>query len=298
MYTRGQFSHIARISMKALRLYDEMGLLKPHRVDASNGYHYYNSTQLKEAARIQEWRRYGFSLQDMMGLQLLGDTEEDREELLAKLRERQRELEMEVVAKQQLIGQLAAHGAGLSGPPAEEDTPGAAAYEIHLGLAGGLYMLSCRQPTAVQDAGQLIGQLYEALFARSLTASGGHLLIYHQEGFEPESADLEAGLPVQLPDTGLATPEGLIHFPERLCASTRHTGSFSKLGLTHAAVLDWIRENGYEPEGPFFEQYAPPPLGRFHPSSAVFTVFYPVRIAHGHAPSASHGNTVDRGDTI
>jgi DNA-binding transcriptional MerR regulator/effector-binding domain-containing protein len=280
MYTRGQFSHIARISMKALRLYDEIGLLKPGRVDAANGYRYYSRVQLEEAARILEWRKYGFSLQDMLELQPLAETEEGRAELMGRLREKQHELEAEVEAKRLIIGELAARGADLAGP-AQENVPEAAAYGISLGLAGGLYMLSCRQTTAIQDAGQLLGKLYEALFARSLTASGGHLLIYHQEGYEPDSTDLEAGLPIQLPASGFVPPEGLVRFPERLCASTRHNGSFSKLGLAHAAVLDWIRDNGYEADGPPFEQYAPLPLGRFHPSSAVTTVFYPVRILHG-----------------
>ncbi len=278
MYTRGQFSHIARISMKALRLYDELGILKPGRVEAANGYRYYSRDQLEEVTRIHEWRRYGFSLQDMLVLQQLGETAEGRAELRGRLREKQRQLEAEVEEKRLIIGEMAARGADLAGT-SEENVPEAAAYGISLGLAGGLCMLSCRQTTAIQDAGQLVGKLYEALFARSLTASGGHLLIYHQEGYEPDSTDLEAGLPIQLPASGFVSPEGLVRFPERLCASTRHNGSFSKLGLAHAAVLDWIRDNGYEADGPPFEQYAAMSLGRFHPSSAVTTVFYPVRVS-------------------
>lgn len=271
MYTRGQYSLITRTSMKALRLYDELGLLKPERVEKTNGYHYYSRMQVDEAARIQEWRRFGFSLQDMLELKALADTEGGREELMHRLRERQTILEAEVAEKRLIIGELAAKGAGLAEPSAGG---AASAYDIRLAKAGGLYMLSCRQPMGIQDAGQLVGKLYESLFARSLAAAGGHLLIHHQGGYEPESADLEVGLPVQLAGSN---PQGLTYFPERLCASTRHSGSFSALGLAHAAVLDWIKDNGYEPDGPPFEQYAAPSSSGFHPYSIVTGVFYPAR---------------------
>jgi effector-binding domain-containing protein len=67
-----------------------------------------------------------------------------------------------------------------------------------------------------------------------------------------------------------------------------HSGSFSRLGLAHAAVLDWIRENGYEPDGPPFELYATPSPSGFHSSHAVTTVFYPVRIKYGSAPMQAY----------
>ncbi len=37
----GDFSRLSRVSVKALRFYDEKGLLKPVQVDPSTGYRYY-----------------------------------------------------------------------------------------------------------------------------------------------------------------------------------------------------------------------------------------------------------------
>ena len=42
MYLIGQFSKINRISVKRLRYYDKVGLLKPKKVDEFNGYRYYD----------------------------------------------------------------------------------------------------------------------------------------------------------------------------------------------------------------------------------------------------------------
>ncbi len=62
MLTIGAFAKAVRLSPKALRLYDELGLLKPGRVDPDTGYRYYAVAQL-ERARLVAWlRRLGMPL--------------------------------------------------------------------------------------------------------------------------------------------------------------------------------------------------------------------------------------------
>lgn len=62
MYTVGELSKIVRISIDTLRYYDEIGLLKPCRVDARSRYRYYSAEQVNEMLAIMEWKQYGFSL--------------------------------------------------------------------------------------------------------------------------------------------------------------------------------------------------------------------------------------------
>jgi len=62
LLTIGEFARAARLSPKALRLYDELGLLRPFRVDEWTGYRYYAPSQL-ERARLVAWlRRLGMPL--------------------------------------------------------------------------------------------------------------------------------------------------------------------------------------------------------------------------------------------
>ncbi|MBF9067997.1 MerR family transcriptional regulator [Streptacidiphilus fuscans] len=56
LLTIGAFARRARLSPKALRLYDDLGLLPPVRVDPQNGYRYYAPAQL-EQARLVAWLR-------------------------------------------------------------------------------------------------------------------------------------------------------------------------------------------------------------------------------------------------
>jgi hypothetical protein len=60
LLTIGEFARLSRLSPKALRLYDELGLLRPCRVDEWSGYRYYAPSQL-ERARLVGWLRQPLS---------------------------------------------------------------------------------------------------------------------------------------------------------------------------------------------------------------------------------------------
>jgi DNA-binding transcriptional MerR regulator len=48
----GEFARRSRLSLKALRLYDGLGVLVPSRVDQGSGYRYYDTAQLDEARLV------------------------------------------------------------------------------------------------------------------------------------------------------------------------------------------------------------------------------------------------------
>ncbi|MFI0900409.1 MerR family transcriptional regulator [Streptomyces sp. NPDC020983] len=62
LLTIGAFARASRLSQKALRLYDELGLLAPARVDPATGYRYYAPGQLEQARLVAWLRRLGMPL--------------------------------------------------------------------------------------------------------------------------------------------------------------------------------------------------------------------------------------------
>lgn len=52
----GEFAAATQLTPKALRLYDEQGLLRPARIDATNGYRYYSSSQAAAGRLIRVLR--------------------------------------------------------------------------------------------------------------------------------------------------------------------------------------------------------------------------------------------------
>lgn len=63
-YSIGEFGKLTGLSSKALRLYEEKDLIRPH-VRGENQYRYYKDDQLPLAQKIQEFKALGFSLDDV-----------------------------------------------------------------------------------------------------------------------------------------------------------------------------------------------------------------------------------------
>ncbi|MCH0560118.1 MerR family transcriptional regulator [Streptomyces sp. MUM 16J] len=74
LLTIGSFAKASRLSPKALRLYDELGLLPPARVDPVTGYRLYASEQLEQARLVAWLRRLGMPLARIQHVCTLGAT--------------------------------------------------------------------------------------------------------------------------------------------------------------------------------------------------------------------------------
>ena len=92
----GDFSALAKVSIKTLRYYDEAGLLEPEWVDPASGYRYYAARQIAWLHRILALKDFGFSLEEIASLLEEGVTAEQMRGML-KLQqaEQQRRVEEE-----------------------------------------------------------------------------------------------------------------------------------------------------------------------------------------------------------
>jgi len=64
----GEFARRSRLSLKALRLYDELGVLVPARVDEASGYRYYDVAQLDQARLVAMLRQLQLPLAEIRDL--------------------------------------------------------------------------------------------------------------------------------------------------------------------------------------------------------------------------------------
>lgn len=78
----GQFSKLTHLTIKALRLYDRLGVLQPAVVDLSSGYRYYSPEQVSTAERIMLLRSLDMPLADIRTLLAETDPETLREHLV------------------------------------------------------------------------------------------------------------------------------------------------------------------------------------------------------------------------
>lgn len=66
MYKIGEFSKIVNMSVRTLRYYDEINVLKPGYVDSFSNYRYYTEDNISEANLITILRSVGFSLEEIL----------------------------------------------------------------------------------------------------------------------------------------------------------------------------------------------------------------------------------------
>ncbi|KOV68683.1 hypothetical protein ADL00_13075 [Streptomyces sp. AS58] len=119
MLTIGAFAKASRLSPKALRLYDELDLLRPARVDPHTGYRYYAPEQL-ERARLVAWlRRLGMPLAGIRAVCALPPAAAARE-----VRAHWERVEAETAERRDLARFLVDHLTTPSGPssPSRRDT--------------------------------------------------------------------------------------------------------------------------------------------------------------------------------
>ena len=86
----GEFSKLSRVSVRMLRHYDDIGLLKPVEIDSFTGYRYYEVDQLLTVGRITSLKDMGFNLSDIIKIL---DIYDDRNALETYLKTRREEVE-------------------------------------------------------------------------------------------------------------------------------------------------------------------------------------------------------------
>src|SRR5512139_339897 len=105
MFKIGDFSKLAQVSVKTLRYYGELGLLRPAWIDRFTGYRYYTAEQLPRLNRILALKDLGFSLEQIRRL-LQDDLQAS--ELRGMMRLKQAELERQLQVEQARLERIEA----------------------------------------------------------------------------------------------------------------------------------------------------------------------------------------------
>ncbi|MFJ3787731.1 MerR family transcriptional regulator [Kitasatospora sp. NPDC090091] len=105
MFNIGDFAKHGRVSVRMLRHYDAIGLLRPARVDPVSGYRSYEAAQLARLNRVIALKDLGFTLQQVLDVL---DERVDAGELRGMLRLRRAELAAAMAADAQRLARVEA----------------------------------------------------------------------------------------------------------------------------------------------------------------------------------------------
>ncbi|MEU9718321.1 MerR family transcriptional regulator [Streptomyces sp. NPDC047976] len=251
MFNIGDFAKHGRVSVRMLRHYDALGLLRPARVDPVTGYRSYEAAQLARLNRVIALKELGFSL-EQVGAVL--DEKVGTEELRGMLRLRRAELETaaaeaaaRLVQVEARLRTIESEGTMSADEIVVKSLPAVRLAEL-TGVAASF---------APQDIGPVIGPLYEDLCRRIETAGvvpAGPGLAYYEEapGGEPGSVLVHAGLPVapavRAEDLGAGVRIVLLPGVER-AATVVHRGPMDGVLPTAQALARWIDASGHRSAG-------------------------------------------------
>jgi DNA-binding transcriptional MerR regulator len=264
MFRIGDFSKLSQVSVKALRFYDEVGLLKPTYVDRVTGYRYYSAALLPRLNRILAFKELGFSLGEI-GHLLKGDLPPDRVREL--LENRRAELERRIERERERLTEVEAWLAQIDRAGRVPD------YEVTIKRVAPRLVASVRDTLSTYaDAEELFDEIQSHLKQRGAPLERG--AIWHTCAGQRRSIDCEAIVFLREP----ARPKGRMQVYELPGASTAcviHQGNDETCERAYVAARSWIESHGYAITGPNRELYWQGSLAR-DDESGVTEIQYPI----------------------
>jgi len=244
----GDFSRLSLVSVKALRYYDERGLLKPARVDASTGYRYYSASQLIRLNRILAMKDLGL---DLAQIAFLLDKEPTPDQIRRIVQLKQVELRQQLEEGQ---AQLARVEAWLQGFEQEATMP---AYDVVIKSVAPLRVAQARgiapkmgQPEIGITLGRLFGEVIGSINQQGATVVGPGITLYYDSEFRERDISVGACLAFEGKLSDSEQVKVVILPAVETMASVIHHGSFSTMHHAYNAILPWIEANGYHMSGP------------------------------------------------
>ena len=264
----GDFSKLARVTVKALRYYDELGLLKPVNVDQFTGYRYYSATQLTQLYRIIALKDMGLSLEEISRL-LRDDVSVSH--ILDLLHVKQEEQKQKLEAEAERLKRVEEW---LIQVEKEGKMPD---YEIVLKKISPQKVVAIREILPNYSAtGQLFQKIAPYVYKSGSQMTGPPLLIIYDEEFKERDVDIEVAFPIakDVPSKGEFKCKELPGYDQM--ATTIHKGSYETVGGAYSALMKWIEVNGYHIIGPSREIYFTDPRSGTPPSEYVTEIQFPV----------------------
>lgn len=246
MFTVGEFSRATGITIKALHIYHEQGLLVPTSVDPQTGYRYYGEALVDRARMIVFLRGLEFPLDEIA--QILRDADDDQSLLLAMERHKS-----QIDSRIRLLRGVARSLEQFI-KENREVIMSTGSFEVQEKSIDRMLIAGMRMKGRYSDCGKGFAKICRS-FGRYI--AGPCLMLHYDTEYKETDADFEACLPVrQSKDVeGINVRE----LPSCRCVTLLHRGPYDQLGPSYAKVFGYVHQKGYKPLSPTREVYVKGP---------------------------------------
>jgi DNA-binding transcriptional MerR regulator len=274
----GEFSRVSQVTVKALRHYDEIGLLKPSRVDPFSDYRYYTLDQLPRLHSIIALKTLGLSLEEIAQL-LLADL--PPEQIRGMLRLKQAEAQQRVQEEQARLSQIEFRLRQI------EMTGRLQAVDIVVKRLEPFFAVTLRRTARTRQEREAVREPIDAAIQQGLLKPSGaaRVNIYYEEEFRGEYDDYEICIPVQ-PSHSPTVPLGdlgtfrLRELPAVAAAATYlNQGDYDTLNEEYVFLQRWAIENGHQLSGVWRFVWHRGPMHAVDPAQYLTELQHPIEPA-------------------
>jgi DNA-binding transcriptional MerR regulator len=242
----GDFSRLARVSVKKLRFYDAAGVFSPAYVEPRTGYRFYRAAQLPQLQRVLLLRELGCSLAETAQLLRLPAGSAACERALALLRRRlMTRLARDEERLRRLDDLLHARPRALPG--------GTSAVAVR-SLAP-VSALTLRE--RVRSVGTEVERMFESTEQRvarhGCRAALSPFLLFHDMEYREHDMDVEVCIPIEA--QALGDCGGRLVAGASQAACLRFAGSYAQAPGLYERMLEWMDGAGMRIAGPVRETY-------------------------------------------
>jgi DNA-binding transcriptional MerR regulator/effector-binding domain-containing protein len=247
MFSIGEFARHGRVSVRMLRHYDAIGLLRPACVDPASGYRFYQASQLAQLNRVIALKDLGFSLQQV---QAIIDERVSAAELRGMLKLRRAEIHAQIEAETTRLARVEARLLTIE-DEARSPADGVVVKRLAPVQVGELTGVAAGyEPEAITPVIQpLYCDLWQRMACAGVTASGPAIAYYQDAPGDDGAVVVHAAVPVIAGsggDHGFSVVE--LAEVDRVAAIIHH-GSMDDVLSTGQALARWIDANGYRSAG-------------------------------------------------
>lgn len=253
MFTIGDFASFGRVSVRMLRHYDAIGLLRPAAVDPSSGYRSYEAAQLPRLNRIIALKDLGLTLEQVAEVL---DGSLGTAELRGMLTLRRTQVEAQMAADAERLAALRARLRMIDqeGAMNTEDVVLKEVPPVRVAVAS-----ATAASYAPDDITAVVTPLFDGLMAAvtgdGLTMTGPPIALYEPAGDGGEAVTVRACFTVAPGSRGSTRVEVVDLPPIASAATVVHRGPMDDVEPTMEVLAAWIEEHGYRPLGLAREVY-------------------------------------------
>jgi DNA-binding transcriptional MerR regulator len=241
----GDFSRLARVTIKTLHHYDEAGLLRPAHVDLQTGYRYYTADQLEDLQRILLLKDLGFSLEQ---IRLALRDEDNHAGLAALLREHRERLARTIAEDQLRLRRLEA----LSEDATDRSISATTAVVLREIPATHVYASRERVPSMHRHVTAMFEAAEAAVAKHGARADASPFLLFHDSEWRDHDIDVEVCIPLSSTTSALTARE-VESAPRAACVT--YVGNYDQTQFIYDAMLRWLDRSGLQICGPLREVY-------------------------------------------